>query len=150
MLPEISASWNSVEIDPSWSSIWLPPRKGEDFEGIHARTADFLVRFVHQVDTRSDMCHHKRVLLVSHAAPIIAMCRHLAAQPELPLRVGCCTLSQFSRKRDAAGEQEGPGWETVLLASSAHLTDQVSLRDWGFEDVVTDTVTGKVCPHLGS
>lgn len=151
MLPEISPSWNTVEIDPSWVSLWLPPRKGEDLAEIHARMSDFLRRFLHQIDTRLDMRHHKHVLLLSHAAPIIAMCRHLLARPELPLRVGCCTLSQFSRKHDAAGGQEAsPRWEAVSLASSVHLTDQASLRDWGFEDVVTDGVTGTVCPRLRS
>ncbi|KAH0838337.1 histidine phosphatase superfamily [Lanmaoa asiatica] len=150
MLPEISPSWNTVEIDPSWNSVWLPPRKGEDLEGIHARMADFLRCFIHQIDTRSDMHHHKSILLFSHAAPIIAMCRHLLAQPELPLRVGCCTLSQFSRKHDATGGQEAARrWEAASLASCAHLTDQASLRDWGFEDIVTDDITGKVVHDVG-
>lgn len=135
------------EINPSWSSVWLPPRKGEDLEGIHARMSDFLKCLIHQIDTRSDMRHHKNILLLSHAAPIIAMCRYLLAQPELRLRVGCCTLSQFSRNHDATSGQETSRWEAVLLASSAHLTDQVSLRDWGFEDIVTDDFTGKVCPQ---
>ncbi|KAF8445983.1 histidine phosphatase superfamily [Boletus edulis BED1] len=148
MLPEISPSWNTVEIDPSWRSIWLPPRKGEDLEGIQARMSDFLVRFIYQIETRPDMCHHKNILLLSHAAPIITMCRHLLAQPKLPLRVGCCTLSQFSRGRDTASGQ-GSSWEAVLLASSAHLTDQTSLRDWGLEDIVTDDVTGKVVCDVG-
>lgn len=147
-LPEISPSWNTVEIDPSWSSVWLPPRKGEDLEGIHARMAGFLECFIRQLDNRSDVCHHKNVLLLSHAAPIIAMCRHLLAQPELPLRVGCCTLSRLSRERDAAGGQEASRWEAVSLGSSAHLTEQESLRHWGFEDIVMDDVTGKVRPHL--
>lgn len=153
MLPEISPSWNTVDIDPSWSSVWLPPRKGEDLEGIHARMAGFLRLFIHQIDTRSDMCHHKNVLLFSHAAPIIAMCRHLVAQPELPLRVGCCTLSQFSRKHDAGGggqDSEASGWEAVSLASCSHLTQRASVRDWGFEDVVIDDITGEVCLHLRS
>ena len=144
MLPEISPSWNTVEIDPCWSSIWLPPRRGEDFEGIHARMADFAKRLVHRIDTRSDMCRHKHVLLFSHAAPIIAMCRYLVAQPKLPLRVGCCTLSRFSRKRDHGDAQ----WEAVSLASSEHLTNRGSLRDWGFEDIVTDPITGEVFLHL--
>lgn len=149
MLPEINPSWNTADIDPCWSSLWLPPRKGEDLEGIHARMSDVLRRFLHQIDMRSDMCHHKHVLLLSHAASIIAMCRHLLARPELPLRVGCCTLSQFSRKHDAIGGQEASRWEAVLLASAAHLTDQTSLRDWGFEDVVIDDVTGKVVHDVG-
>ncbi|KAF8560396.1 phosphoglycerate mutase-like protein [Imleria badia] len=149
MLPEISPSWNTVEIDHSWDSVWLPPRKGEDVEGIHTRMSDFLIRLIHQIDTRSDMCHHKHVLLLSHAAPIIAMCRHLLAQPELPLRVGCCTMSEFSRKHDVPGGKETSRWEAASLASSAHLTDQANLRDWGFEDIVTDDVTRKVVHDVG-
>ena len=150
MLPEISPSWNTVEIDHSWDSVWLPPRKGEDVEGIHARMSDVLIRLIHQIDTRPDMCHHKNILLLSHAAPIIAMCRHLLAQPEFPLRVGCCTLSQFSRTHDVPGGKEDCRWEAASLVSSAHLTDQASLRDWGFEDIVTDDITGNVRPYLRS
>ncbi|KAG9314400.1 histidine phosphatase superfamily [Chiua virens] len=145
MLPEISPSWNTVEIDPSWSSIWLPSRKGEDLNGIHARTAGVLRHLVHAVETRPDMRHHKRILLLSHAATIIAVCRHLAGQPGLPLRVGCCTVSEFERRRDGdGGGQAGYAWNAVTLASSVHLTDKTSLRDWGLEDVVTDDVTGEV------
>ncbi|KAG8219849.1 hypothetical protein J3R82DRAFT_827 [Butyriboletus roseoflavus] len=149
MLPEISLSWNTVEIDPTWSSIWLPPRKGEDLEQIHARMSDALSCLIHQIDTRPDMRHHKHILLLSHAAPIIAMCRHLLAQRNLPLRVGCCTLSQFSRKRDVTGGQEASRWEALSLASCAHLTDKASLRDWGFEDIVTDDITGEVVHEIG-
>lgn len=145
MLPNISPSWNTVEIDPSWSSVWLPPRKGEDLEGIHARMSGLLKQFIHQIDTRPDMCHHKRVVLLSHAAPIIAMCRSLLAQPELPLRVGCCTLSQFSRQHVAVGGNAASRWGAVSLASCAHLTNQTSLRDWGFDDIVIDDITGEVC-----
>ncbi|KIJ21710.1 hypothetical protein PAXINDRAFT_65194 [Paxillus involutus ATCC 200175] len=137
LLPEISSSWRSVKIDPSWSSVWLPPRKGENVEEVHARMVGFLECFIKLVETRSDMNHHKNVLLVSHAASIIALCRGLLSQPNMPLRVGCCTISQFSRKHDAASVAGARQWDAVVLASSAHLSDQESLRDWGFEDIVT-------------
>lgn len=152
-LPEINPSWETVKIDPAWSSVWLPPRKGEDVEGIHARMASVLAHLIRKIETRPAASlrgrgGHEgavRVLLVSHAATIIAMCRALVARPELPLRVGCCSLSQFSR---TGCSEAGDRWEAVSLASSAHLSDQTSLRDWGFEDIAIDDVTGKVCPHL--
>ncbi|KAF9229330.1 phosphoglycerate mutase-like protein [Gyrodon lividus] len=148
LLHEISPSWRSVKIDPSWRSVWIPPRKGEDIEEIHARMVGFLKCLIDHVETRSDMNHHKNVLLVSHAATTIALCRGLLAQPDMPLRVGCCTVSQFSRKHDAAGVPGACQWDAILLASSAHLSNQESLRDWGFEDIVTDR-TGKVVDDVG-
>ncbi|KAF9241329.1 histidine phosphatase superfamily [Melanogaster broomeanus] len=132
------------EINASWSSIWLPSRKGEDVEELHARVAGFLDHFIHHVERRTDI-NHKNILFVSHAATIIALCRGLLAQPDLPLRVGCCTLSQLSRKLDADGASQ---WDAISLASSAHLSDQETLRDWGFEDIQTHG-NGKVIHDAG-
>lgn len=127
-----------TEIDPSWSSIWYPSRKGEDVEEVHARVNGFLDLFVPAVEARfSDK--HKNILLVSHAATTIALCRGLLALPDLRLRVGCCSVSEFSRKptHGILGS-----WDAKKLADGGHLKDGAS-RDWGFEDV--EMANGKVC-----
>ncbi|KAI6031795.1 histidine phosphatase superfamily [Pisolithus microcarpus] len=111
------------EIDPSWSSVWYPPREGEDVDQVHARVNGLLELFVPEVERRfSDK--HKCILLVSHAATVIALCRGLLAQPDMPLRVGCCSLSD-------------PG--TVGIMAPA--------RDWGFEDIQISS--GKVINDVG-
>lgn len=131
------------EIDPSWSSVWYPPREGEDVDQVHARVNGLLELFVPEVERRfSDK--HKCILLVSHAATVIALCRGLLAQPDMPLRVGCCSLSEFIRKPGTVGIVGA--WEAKLLADGSHLKDGAA-RDWGFEDIQISS--GKVINDVG-
>lgn len=125
-------------LDDSWSSIWYPSRKGEDVDEIYARTDGFLEAFVPEVEKRMPSTH-ARVLLVSHAAIVIALTRELLADKELPLRIGCCTLTDLRRKQNAPILG---GWTSKLLASGDHLAEGIQ-RDWGFEDIVISD--GKVC-----
>jgi len=73
------------------------------------------------------------VLFVSHAATAIALARRLLNNDDLPLRVGCCTLSEFHRRE--SGEDVKCIWKATRLADGSHLKDG-ALRDWGFEDAV--------------
>lgn len=96
---------------------------------IHERAHSVLSDLISEVESRFP--NHKRVLLVSHAATAIALARDLAGDREQPLRVGCCTLSEFSRKVGGAGSGS---WEVKKLAEAEFLTGGVQ-RDWGFEDI---------------
>lgn len=81
-------------------------------------------------------------MLVSHAATIIALVRSLLDDRNLPLRVGCCSISEFVRKeREKEDWKVIGGWEVKRLADGAHLQDG-ALRDWGFEDI--EIANGKV------
>lgn len=116
------------EIDPTtWSSIYYPTRKGEDVEQVHERATTVLSDLISEVETRFTEANHKRVLLVSHAATVIALARELAGDKEMPMRVGCCTLSEFRRK-------DGGGWDMKKKAEGEFLTGGVQ-RDWGLEDI---------------
>jgi len=128
------------EIDPTtWSSIYYPTRKGEDVEQLHERATILLSDLISEVETRFPQANHKRVLLVSHAATVIALARELAGDKEMPMRVGCCTLSEFRRK-------DGGGWDMKMKAEAEFLTGGVQ-RDWGLEDIrIAD---GKVIDDAG-
>ncbi|KAL4069585.1 histidine phosphatase superfamily [Scleroderma yunnanense] len=126
------------DIEPSWSSVWYPSRKGEDVEEVHARVNGFLDLFVPEVEARF-AGDHKNILLVSHAATTIALCRGLLGRPDMSLRVGCCSVSEFSRKPEANGIVGA--WDANKLADDSHLKDGAS-RDWGFEDIMV--ASGKV------
>ncbi|KAJ7181708.1 phosphoglycerate mutase-like protein [Mycena crocata] len=115
----------------SWSSVYYPPRVGEDVAEVHARAGAFLDAFVPAVE-RAFPGAHRRVLLVSHAATTIALARALVGDRELPLRAGCCSLTEVVRKRDVIPVLGG--WDAVRLADGEHLKDGTS-RDWGFEDI---------------
>lgn len=126
------------EIDPSWSSVWCPSRKGEDVEEVHVRIDDFLRVFIPGVE-RKYPGKHTRILLVSHAATTIALVRSLLGDKNLPLRVGCCSLSEFIRAPNMPGVVGS--WKAIRLADGDHLTEGAS-RDWGFEDI--EIARGKV------
>jgi len=86
----------------------------------------------------------KRILLVSHAATIIALSRELMGDRAFPLRVGCCSLTEMCRSKGVA---EAVGhWEPKRLADGSHLKEGAS-RDWGFEDI--QIADGKVIEDRG-
>ncbi|KAF5375041.1 hypothetical protein D9758_000243 [Tetrapyrgos nigripes] len=133
------------QIDPEgWSSIYYPSRKGEDVQELHDRAKDFLVHFVPHVERRLPEHQHKRVLFFSHAATVIVLARELIGKRDLPLRVGCCTLSEFVRKPE--GKDVAGGWEAKRLATGDFLTGGVQ-RDWGMEDIEIEN--GKVVNDSG-
>ncbi|KAL0951121.1 hypothetical protein HGRIS_007857 [Hohenbuehelia grisea] len=150
-------------IDPTWESLWYASRQGEDVAEVHTRTDSFLQTFVPAVEgalpyessvppseAGTSGTAHARLLLVSHAATVITLARSLKGDPELPLRVGCCSLTDFVRPAGGdtfeSGRRVLGAWEARKLADGAHLK-QGSSREWGFEDIEVDH--GKVVPDPG-
>ncbi|KAK7064188.1 phosphoglycerate mutase-like protein [Favolaschia claudopus] len=119
-----------------------PPRVGEDVAQVHARLSGFLDLFVPEVERLPKT--HTRILLVSHAATVIALARALVGEAALPLRVGCCTLTEVVRRGDVIPTLGG--WEAKLLADGGHLKEGSS-RAWGFEDI--EVAEGKVVSDPG-
>jgi len=134
------------EIDPTWSSVWYPSQKGEDVLEVHDRTDSFLEVFFPQLE-RVFPGKHKRILMVSHAATVITLARSLVGDRDLPLRVGCCSLTELVPKLQENGKQRILGaWDAKKLADGSHLP-QGSLREWGFEDIEIEA--GKVVEDPG-
>lgn len=131
------------EIDPSWSSILYPSRKGEDVPEVHDRAERFLAALIPEIERRFGD-KHRHILLVSHAATIIALTRALARDREQPMRIACCSLTTFKRGHPRDSPLEG--WELVSLGDGSHLRDGAT-RDWGFEDITI--ADGKVVNDLG-
>lgn len=130
------------EIDDSWKSIYYVSRKGEDLDAVHDRASGLMRALVPHIE-RKFGGQHKRVLLVSHAATVIALTRGLLADGEMPLKVGCCTVTELARK---PGETEVlGGWDVKRLADGSHLKEGVQ-REWGFENAIIRD--GKVCARL--
>ncbi|GLB36193.1 putative phosphoglycerate mutase-like protein [Lyophyllum shimeji] len=111
------------EIDRSWSSVWYPSRKGEDVDEVHDRIDGFLQAFAVQLE-RKFAGKHSRILLVSHAATVIALARSL-----IP-----------------GTENTWGSWRPQRLADGSHLADGAS-REWGFEDI--EISKGKVVEDPG-
>jgi len=119
-------------IDPTWSSVWYASRKGESVEEAHERIAGLLGTLIPTIE-RTFPGKHRRILLVSHAATVIALTRELMGERSLPLRVGCCSLTVVTR--DTNRSEVLGAWNPVSLASGEHLAEGAT-RDWGFEDIL--------------
>lgn len=131
------------EIDDSWSSVWYPSRLGEGLAAVHDRARGFLTVLIPEVQRRFGG-HHKRILLVSHAATIIVLARELTGNRNLSFRVACCSLTVLDHKVAPASEGDSPpptvvgSWTARSLGVGDYLKDGL-LRAWGFEDaVITD------------
>lgn len=87
---------------------------------------------------------------MSHAATVITLVRSLVGNRDLPLRVGCCTLTELVPKVEeeenggvGGGTQRGIGtWDAKKLADGSHLPEDGDLREWGFEHIEIEA--GKV------
>lgn len=106
-------------------------------EEAHDRAGGFVEALVTHIERNHP--GHRQILLVSHAATCIALTRELVGDRELPLRVGCCSLTELRRKSDT--DSILGAWEPIKLATGDHLVDGAA-RDWGFEDIVIED--GKV------
>jgi transcription factor C subunit 7 len=117
------------EVEDTWAPVWFPSRNGENIEQIHNRMSGFMEAFLPEVERRLPAEKHARILLISHAAPIIGIVRHLLRDREHPFRPGCCSLTEIDQKKDG-------GWEAKTLGGGTHLTEVLSdWRQWGFENL---------------
>ncbi|KIK71050.1 hypothetical protein GYMLUDRAFT_33168 [Collybiopsis luxurians FD-317 M1] len=117
------------EIDSdAWASMWYPPSTGENIAQITERMSTFLSWFIPKVETMISPEKHKRVLLVSHAAPVIALVRNLLNESDSKVRPGCCSITEFARSPDSSSRI----WIPRRIGDSAHVSGDV--REWGFED----------------
>ncbi|KAF8591885.1 phosphoglycerate mutase-like protein [Ramaria rubella] len=129
----LATSLPSLRIDASaWKPTWIPSRKGESVEQVHDRCQGFLRAFVSRVEQLS-VGKHTRILLVSHAATVIALTRELLGDRTLPLRIACCSLTTLVRQPEDIAQAVGV-WQPRGLAEG-HFMQGGLERDWGFEDI---------------
>jgi len=110
----------------------VPSRKGESVEQVHDRCHGFLDAFIPRVEQLGGG-RHKKILLVSHAATVIALARELIGDRNLHIRVACCSLTTVIRKPEDSAQALGV-WESRGLAEGDFLRGGLE-RDWGFEDI---------------
>ena len=111
--------------------LLFAPQTGESHQGIHDRAASFLRLLIAHVDEKYPEV--KSVLLVSHAATVIALGRALMKDRERDVRAGTCSLSSYTRRQtDDVKAEDGIGqWECKLNGDCSFLTggEQVSQVD---------------------
>ncbi|CAO1618525.1 unnamed protein product [Jaminaea pallidilutea] len=137
-----------VASSEQWSPLVYPHRRGESIQDLHTRARRVLERIVQRCEQRGV----RRVLLVSHAATVIAMGRAMVeAEAEQMtdwstgrgIEVGAGTASLSLYVRGEAAEKRGlateaakspTGWVQALNGSAEHLPDGVE-REWTFKDI---------------
>jgi len=130
----LARSFPALRIDAgAWPKpTWLPSRKGENVAQVHERCRGFLRAFMPRAEQLVDGTH-KKILLVSHAAVVIALARELMGDRSLSLRVACCSLTTLVRMPEHAQQTIGM-WRSRGLAKGNFLKGGLE-RDWGFEDI---------------
>lgn len=100
-------------------------RNGETFAGIHERAEAFFKLLLEYMKERHPKV--KRILLVSHAATVIALGRAIVGDRGMAVRAGTCSLSKYVRRETRNGEK----WECELNGWTGHLArgEQVSLHE---------------------
>jgi len=129
------------EIDPTWTNLFYPSRKGETIEELHNRIDTFGTAFFGSLN-RLPPEQRKRLVMVTHAATAIALVRTFVGDRDINFKAGCCSISEVVRRGDGANSIVG-AYRPIMLASGAHLK-QGSNREWGFEHVEVDK--GRVSP----
>lgn len=129
----LSASFPALRIDAAaWQPTWVPSRKGETVEEVHNRCHEFLRAFLPLVE-QLDGGRHKTILLVSHAATVIALTRELLGDRSLAMRAACCSLTTLQRTPERNAQALGV-WQSRGLGEGGFLEGGLE-RSWGFEDV---------------
>lgn len=101
-------------------------RNGESFQGIHDRAATFFkILLEYMRDRHPDV---KRILLVSHAATVIALGRAIVGDREMAIRAGTCSLSKYVRREEGKWECEWNGW-TGHLGKGEQVRAYIILSD---------------------
>ena len=129
----LSVKFPALRIDAAaWKPTWVPSRKGENVEEVHNRCHGFLRTFIPRVEQLNDG-RHKVILLLSHAATVIALTRELVGDRNLSMRVACCSLTTLIRPPEDSAHAAGV-WRSEDLARGNFLQGGLE-RSWGFEDV---------------
>jgi transcription factor C subunit 7 len=104
-------------------------------EDVHTRCGGALNLIIPALERLFPGTERGRILLVGHAATVIALTRELAGDRDLPIKVGCTTLTELKRK---PGSNDVLGaWDVVKLTDASHLAKGAE-REWSFDYVVLD------------
>lgn len=109
--------------------LLFAPQTGESHQALHDRAADFLQLLLMHVDETYPEV--KTILLVSHAATVIALGRALMQDRNRDVRAGTCSLSCYTRRSGAdAGVTEGGlgQWDCKLNGDCSFLTGGEQVR----------------------
>lgn len=115
-----SASLHSSRVRRDWQPLHNHPAySGETIEELHARVKHVFSK----LEDRAREHGYRSILVVSHAATIIALGRAVMDDTSFNLRTGCCALSQFARSPTSKH------WECTKNGDASHL-ERGEERHW--------------------
>ncbi|PKI83777.1 hypothetical protein MVES1_002091 [Malassezia vespertilionis] len=123
------------QVDTSWTPLLYPDPLGETVEDLHHRMYECLRR----IDARCKKLGVERVLIVSHAASIIALGRMLLGggrygeQKSYPVLAGTASVSKYVAENCGANEDE-LRWVQAYNGNTSFLQGG-SQREWDFSFV---------------
>ena len=132
------------EVDPTWETLFYPSRKGETLAELHSRIDAFIRAFGPALSQRLPAERTRRLLMVSHAATVIALVRCLTGDREMHMKVGCCSLTELEKREDLEKDRLEGVWKPLMLVSGDHLKGGSS-REWGFEDIEVEKGRVRFC-----
>lgn len=123
----------SARVSEAWTPLLYPDPEGESIPAVHARMYELLRR----IEARCAEHGWERVLLVSHAAAIIALGRMMQAGGDyeracaLSVRAGTASVSKYTRVGDGSWHQDYNGCTSFLRFGEE--------RPWDFTYVPDNT-----------
>lgn len=104
-------------------SLLYPPQKGETVEDLHERAKRVLDLLIASIDAEPEETRPKAILLVSHAATLIALGRALIGDDSAHIGAATASVSRYRRT--------GSAWTCTHNADCSFLTNGTE-RDWDF------------------
>lgn len=110
----------------------------EDYAQLMSRAANFIERFVAQLDKESPQI--STVFIVTHAATKIALGRAILNDPEAEIRTGVCSLDTYDRADDGS-------WRATALGETHYLKDGEEMH-WDFRKFNSHMLRSNKANHL--
>ncbi|KAF8071688.1 histidine phosphatase superfamily [Lyophyllum atratum] len=113
------------KVDPTWTSLTAPDRKGEMQQDLYDRCMRFSSGLLSKIESEATSEKHTHIILVGHVAPLIALIRVFLGNTSQPMRLGCSSITTL--RKAVLGK-----WEAVSIGNGGHL-EKGALNDWGFD-----------------
>ncbi|CED84913.1 Histidine phosphatase superfamily, clade-1 [Phaffia rhodozyma] len=131
---ELSQHFPADSICLDYDSTYYPSRKGESLSDLLDRASKFLIAFLNRIEVEFPSV--KSIVLVGHAASVIALGRALVGDPSLEIVAGCASFCRYKLKK---GNKGTVGDYDIAQNGEAGYLEKGVERNWTFADVVLNT-----------
>ncbi|KAL7418617.1 hypothetical protein Q5752_007075 [Cryptotrichosporon argae] len=131
---ELRQYFLDMRLDETYTSTFYPSRRGESMTELKDRCDTFVEAFVKRVEAEHPDV--KTVLILAHAATVIALGRALVGDDEHDVQTPTASVSLYRRKRSVAQGASALGaWDHVINGQTSHLPAGAEVN-WSFSEVI--------------